>query len=85
MECNDGVVLGKVVDQHEEPIASAYEAEDFLENAKPFFVRNEWVDSLGPWCGSGSRVNRGITPWTGVGEIVDPQRFKESIRYHIWV
>ena len=75
-------MVGKVVDRHEEPLASVYEAEDVLEQCENFFVRNECVSNLGPWCGLSSRVNRGMKPWTGVVESGASQRFTKRIRSH---
>ena len=55
------------------------------KNAETFSGRNGWVANLVTWCGSSSSVNRGMKPWTGVGESGASQRFPERIRYHIWV
>ena len=54
-------------------------------NKKKFSGWNGWFDDLGPWCGSISRIDRGMKPWTEVGESGAPQRFPERIRSHMWV
>ena len=54
-------------------------------NEKPLSWRNGCVTNLGTWCVSMRKVNRGMKPWTGVGESGASRRFPERIRYHIWV
>ena len=54
-------------------------------NVKPFHGSNGWVSNFGMWCGSRSRVNGGLKPWTGVGESGASQRFPDRIISHICV
>ena len=52
-------------------------------NAKPLAERDEWITDLGLWYGLRNRFNRGLKPWSGVGESGSAKRFPARIKYHM--